>query len=65
MKNFAKNLNEIMIFLEISQVELSHKTGLTQACISQYCNGTREPSLTNIIRLLNALGVKFERLIKK
>lgn len=47
----------------MSAIELSKKTELTQAAISQIENGKREPSLKSIIKLIAALGVKFERLV--
>lgn len=61
---FGKNLKEVRTFLGLTSVELAGKTGLTQACISQIEHGKREPCLGTITKLVEALGVKFERLIK-
>jgi transcriptional regulator with XRE-family HTH domain len=62
---FGKNLNEIILFLNISQAELSKKTGSTCAAISQIINGKREPSLRSICKITKALNINFERLITK
>lgn len=63
-ENFGKNLKIVIDFLEITQAELTEKSGLTQAGISQIINGEREPSLGSICKILNVIPVKFERLVK-
>ena len=63
-KNFAKNLKAVIEFIEMSQAELSNKTGLTQAAISQILSGKRDPSLSTICKILKVLPVNFERLTK-
>ena len=62
--NFGKNLKEVLRVLDMSQLELATRTGLTPAAVSQICNGQREPSLSSIVAILKAVPVKFERLIK-
>ncbi len=61
---FGKNLKEVIDFLGITQSDLSKKANLTQASISQIINGSREPSLGTILKILNVLQIKFERLVK-
>ncbi len=61
---FGENLKEVLDFIDMSQTELSQKSGLTQAAISQVISGTREPSLSTIIKILKVVPVKFERLLK-
>lgn len=63
-KVFGKNLKEVMDFLEINQVELATKAGITQAAVSQILSGDREPSFGTIVKILNVIPVKFERLLK-
>lgn len=62
--NFGKNVGDICKFLGMTQHELSKRSGLTPAAISQIINGEREPTLKTILKLLAALGVTFERLVK-
>lgn len=62
--NIGKNLSKIMKDLELSQVDLAEKTGITQAGISQIVNGQREPSLDSLIKILKVIPVTFERLAR-
>ena len=45
---------------DITQKELSKKTGITQADISRIENGTRNPSLAMIKRLAKGLGMRIK-----
>lgn len=63
-KNFGKNLKCILEALCISQKELAEKSGVTEAAISQFVSGSREPSLKSVCAILRVLPVKFERLVK-
>lgn len=62
---FGKNMKEIREFLGLSQTDLANKTGLTCPGISMLENGQRDPSFDTIIKILDAFGVTFERMIKK
>ena len=62
-KKFGENLKSVREFLGLTLKDLSIKSGLTEACISQVETGKREPKLSTIVKLLNALNVKFERLM--
>ena len=42
----------------LTQKQLSEKTGITQADISRIENGSRNPSISMVNRLANALGYK-------
>ena len=64
-KLFGKNMKEIREFLGITQIDLSQRTGITPAGISMIESGQREPSFTSIVKIINALGVTFERMLKK
>lgn len=61
---FGKNLKEVLDALEMNQTELAARTGLTQAAVSQLLNDEREPSFRTILKILDAIPVKFERLIR-
>ena len=51
-------LIEARINKKITQQELSCKTGITQADINRIENGVRYPSLSMVMRLANALGMR-------
>ena len=61
---FGKNLRRILKAVGMSQAELSQKTGLTPAAVSQLLNGIRDPSLHTIVRIMKVLPVRFESLVK-
>jgi transcriptional regulator with XRE-family HTH domain len=63
-QHFGKNLKEVMKFLGINQYQLSVKTGLTPAAISHFVTGARSPNLANLCKILEAVPVPFERLVK-
>lgn len=63
-ENFHVNLKKILSVLEVSQTELSEKSGLTQAAISQIVAGKREPSLSSAIRICLALSCTLDRMLK-
>lgn len=50
--------------LDMSQTELADRAGLTRAAVSQIINGSRDPSLSTVIKILKVIPVKFEVLIK-
>lgn len=60
---FGKNLRQVMDALGLDQTDLAKRTGLTQAAISQLLNGIRDPSLHTIVRILQVIPVKFEKLV--
>lgn len=61
---FGKNLQGILEFSDITQGDFAKRCGLTPAAISQIINGDREPQLSTVIKILDALGVTFERMLK-
>ncbi len=56
MNIFQERLNAIMEEKQISQTELSRRTGITKASISQYVNGIYEAKQNNLFLLAQALG---------
>jgi len=63
-KNFGRNLKRVLDTLGMNQVELANKTGLTTAAVSQIINHKRDPSLSTVIKILQAVPVKFEALCR-
>lgn len=49
----------------ISYTELMNRTGISNTTISSYIHGRRNPSFTQIRRLLRAVGVEVEVTYKK
>ncbi len=47
----------------ISRKEFAAMTGLTEAAISRYCTGAREPKSVTLATIANALGVSVDELL--
>lgn len=60
---FGDNLQDILKDQNISQRELSNKTGLSEASISNYINKRRVPSLKALINISYALNFDVSDLI--
>ena len=54
--DIVRALMEARINAGMTQVELSHKSGISQADISRLENGTRNPSLALLKRLAEAMN---------
>lgn len=61
-KEFGWRLGKILYRYGISQSELSERTGITQAMISRYINGTATPSLYNADKIAKAVGCSLDDL---
>lgn len=57
LEKVSKRLNEALYKRNIRPVELSEKTGISKASISQYCSGVVEPKQDRIDIISNALNV--------
>lgn len=56
-------LKELLQEADMTQRELAEKTGLTEAAISRYVNGTREPRGEVLVRMATVLGVTTDYLL--
>ena len=63
MKGFGENLRNERISAGFTQSELARKIGVKQQQLSQWECDKVEPTLYNIVLLLNVLGLKFEDLL--
>lgn len=63
-RRFAANLTELIEATGLSRRELAERSGLTHGSIGQFMSGEREPSLSSVLKLMDAIPVKFERLVK-
>lgn len=62
MKSFGQNLKSLREQCGVSQQELAEKIGTTQPRVSEWENDKVEPTLYNIIRIVDALRVSFDDL---
>jgi transcriptional regulator with XRE-family HTH domain len=60
MPNPAATLAALRRQAGLTQAELAARTGTSQATISAYENGSKEPSLRTFSRLLSAMGARLE-----
>lgn len=58
-------IREVRTRLALSQDELARKAGITQAKVSDYELGNVSPSITNLDRIADALGVPIAELLKE
>jgi transcriptional regulator with XRE-family HTH domain len=63
ISTFPERLTTARKLRGLKQMELSHKTGLKQAAISQFETGRRMPSLHNLGRLADALEINADYLL--
>lgn len=61
--NFGKNLGDVLQALDVSPASLSRMTGLAPSCINKILACQRNPSLRTIVKILQVLPIKFERLV--
>jgi transcriptional regulator with XRE-family HTH domain len=60
---FADHLKKIRRSKNFKQADLARKTGLKVAAISFYETGERRPSLSNLVKLADALSVSVDFLL--
>lgn len=62
MRTFGDNLKSIRMLNKMSQHEFAQRMNTTQQRVSEWeCNKV-EPSLYNILKIINVLGTTFEEL---
>lgn len=62
-KELGKRIQSLLNEQGISRKEFSAMTGLTEAAISRYCTGAREPKSVTLATIANALGVSVDSLL--
>lgn len=63
MESIAKRITQARNDLNINQKELAQRANITEANLSRYENGVREPKSAVLIRLADALGVTTDYLV--
>lgn len=60
---FATNLVWAMYMNNMSQKELSIKTGISENAISNYVHENKEPKITNVVKMAEVLNCDIRELI--
>lgn len=63
MKNFGKRLTMLLEEKNMTQSELAEKAHTTNATISRYITGEREPKVENVIAIANCLDTSVDYLL--
>lgn len=61
--DFKTRLSALIKDMGITQKELAKMTGVTEAAISRYINGSRLPNMTALLLLKKGLGCTWEQLV--
>ena len=59
---FPERLAEAMLANDLTQSKLAELSGVTQASISRYLNGTQEPRLAEVVEIAHTLGMSMDEL---
>jgi transcriptional regulator with XRE-family HTH domain len=62
--SFAENLRRLRTERGITQEELGSRAGIQMADISRYETGNRDPRVTTLARLADALGISIAELLE-
>lgn len=63
LRDFGRNLEDLLNEENISQRELSELTGINNSTISRYVAGDTAPSLVNVVKIMRVLECEFEDLV--
>lgn len=62
--SFDKKLKELLEINNMKPTDLANKTGLSEASISYYLSGKKEPKGKNAINIANVLNVSLDELME-
>lgn len=62
-ESFAKNLKNMLAEAGIKQFKFAKMVGVSPSCVSKWLLGEREPTLGNIVKILEILECSFDDLI--
>ena len=63
-KSFGVRLAELLQQKRLTQKELAHRVGITEAAVSHYIKGDRTPRSAVLARIANALGTSSDYLME-
>ena len=64
LEKFAKNLKIIMSDKNMNQTQLAKAMGVNKTAVFYWVNAQKEPSLSNICKIMKALNCTFEELVE-
>lgn len=63
LKMFSKNLRDAMVDAHFTQIKLSRETRIPQSSLSRYLQGTRIPSIEDVMSICETLGIGVDEMI--
>lgn len=63
MSAFKDRMNELFKELNLTQVSLSKKTGVSQSSLSEYLLGKKEPTISVVMKIAEALDISLDWLL--
>ena len=63
LRDFGRNLEDLLNEENMSQRELSELTGINNSTISRYVACVTMPSIANIVKIMRVLECEFEDLV--
>jgi transcriptional regulator with XRE-family HTH domain len=63
MSEFSKSIHELRLAKKLSQRKVSQELGISQALLSHYENGVRQPKLTFVRKIAGYYGVSSDDLL--
>lgn len=64
VENFYKNLKIMLKEKGISYTQFAEMIGVSNSCVSKWIHGQREPTLSNINKVLEILDSTFEEMME-
>ncbi len=63
LRMFSENLKEAMSDAHFTQIKLSRETGIPQSSLSRYLQGTRIPSIEDVMAICETLNISVNDMI--
>lgn len=63
LENFSNNLKQNLSKMKISQKEFARRVGVSATCVTKWILKQHEPTLSNIIKIMQVLDFSFDDLI--
>lgn len=63
LRMFSENLKEAMSNARFTQIKLSRETGIPQSSLSRYLQGTRIPSIEDVMSICETLNISVNDMI--
>ena len=63
LENFSNNLKQNLSKMKISQKEFARRVGVSATCVTKWILKQHEPTLSNIIKIMQVLDISFDDLM--